>query len=438
MTEETRGETRDGGAVSRDTLSSTERRRIFVYLGLLIILLDFGAPHAGIVDIPISFLLKNKLNLSADELALFRLVTAVPLILSFVFGFVRDTWNPFGLRDRGFMLIFGAACAVLYALFAFTTPSYVTLAIAMVLLTTSFLFVSSAQNGLASVIGQKHAMSGRISAAWNIFASLPTVAALLIGGELSDALGPASAERAARTLFLSGAVIMAVVAVFSLWRPASVYDNAYTGERVAAHPLDDLKRLLRHWPIYPALLIWTLWNFAPGSVTPLQYYLQNTLGAKDADWGTWNAIFTASFIPTFLVFAWLCQRYPLRTLLFWGTIVAVPQLVPLLFIKSVPGALIAAIPIGLMGGVATAAYQDLIIRSCPPGLEGSMLMLSGSVYYVASRFGDVLGAKLYDHYGGFTVCVIAITIAYALILPCLALIPKELIATKDGEVRAMA
>ena len=57
--------------------------------------------------------------------------------------------------------------------------------------------------------------------------------------------------------------------------------------------------------------------------------------------------------------------FPLKTLLFWGTVVAVPQMVPLLFIHSVTGALIAAAPIGLMGGVATAAYLDLIIRSCP-------------------------------------------------------------------------
>ena len=228
---------------------------------------------------------------------------------------------------------------------------------------------------------------------------------------------------------------MAAIAVFAFWRPVSVYENVYVDEEKRLHPIEDLKRLLRHWPIYPALLIWTLWNFAPGSVTPLQYYLQNTLGAKDAQWGQWNAIFSASFIPTFIVFGLLCRHYPLRKLLLWGTLVAIPQLVPLVFIHSVTGALWAAVPIGLMGGVATAAYQDLIIRSCPPGLEGTMLMLSGSLYFVASRFGDVLGAKLYDMSGGFTICVVAITIAYALILPALLLIPKELIATADGEDR---
>jgi len=226
---------------------------------------------------------------------------------------------------------------------------------------------------------------------------------------------------------------MATVAAYAVWKPRSVFDNVRAEHGTAAHPLKDFNRLVRHWPIYPALLIWLLWNFAPGSATPLQYYLQNTLHAEDAQWGQWNAIFAASFIPTFMVFGLLCQRAPLKTLLLWGTVVAVPQMVPLLFIHSVTGALIAAAPIGLMGGIATAAYLDLIIRSCPRGLQGTTLMMSGGLYFIASRFGDVLGTNLYDYYGGFYACVIAITVVYAMILPTLLLVPKRLIATADGQ-----
>ena len=58
----------------------------------------------------------------------------------------------------------------------------------------------------------------------------------------------------------------------------------------------------------------------------------------------------------------------------------------------------------------------------------------GSLLVVISRFGDLLGTTLYDRYGGFAVCVIAITIVYALILPTLLLVPRELIATADGQM----
>jgi len=409
------------------------RRKIFLYLGLLIVLLGFGSPSGGLIDIPITFLLKNKLHFEAHELAQFRLISAIPLYLSFVFGFIRDTWNPFGMGDRGFMLLFGAITAALYVLFGFTPVTYATLLVAVVLLTTSFLFVTSAQNGLTSTIGQQHVMSGQVSAVWNIFASVPTVGALLIGGTLSDVLEERNVEEATRILFLIGATIMALLAIYAVWRPASVYDNVRNEHGPATLPLDDVKRLMRHWPIYPALLIWLLWNFAPGSATPLQYYLQNILHAEDAQWGQWNAIFGISFIPTFMLFGLLCQNFPLKTLLLWGTVAAIPQMVPLLFIHSVTGALITAVPIGLMGGVATASYLDLIIRSCPIGLQGTTLMMSSALYFIASRFGDVLGTLLYDYYGGFGVCVIAITVVYALILPTLLLVPKHLIATADGQ-----
>jgi hypothetical protein len=414
-------------------LPRSVRQGIFLYLGTLIVLLAFGGPSGGLIDIPISFFLKNRLHLTAHEVANFRLVAAIPLYLSFVFGFIRDMWNPFGMKDRGFMLLFGGITGFLYVSFAFAPVTYLALLVAVVLLTTSFLFVASAQNGLTSAIGQQHAMTGQISAAWNVFLSIPTVGALLIGGKLSGLLEHENSDQAARILFLVGAAIMTVVALYALWKPADVFDNVRTENGTDGHPMKDLKRLAGHWPIYPALLIWLLWNFAPGSATPLQYHLQNTLHATDAQWGQWNAIFAGSFIPTFIVYGLLCRKFPLKTLLLWGTVIAVPQMVPLLFIDSMNGALIAAVPIGLMGGVATGAYMDLIIRSCPPGLQGTTLMMSGSLYFVVSRFGDVLGTNLYDHYGGFTVCVIAITIVYALILPTLLMVPDRLIATADGQ-----
>src|SRR5215813_11626637 len=79
------------------TLPSSARQRIFVYLGVLIFLLAFGSPAGGLIDIPVSFLLKNKLHLQAHEVATFRLVAAIPLYLSFAFGFIRDSWNPLGM-----------------------------------------------------------------------------------------------------------------------------------------------------------------------------------------------------------------------------------------------------------------------------------------------------------------------------------------------------
>ncbi len=423
----------DAAAAAPSALPAGVRARIMIYLGMLLLLLGFGAPGGGLIGLPISFLLKNQLHLKAHEIAMFGLLSGAPSYVSFLFGFARDTWNPFGMGDRGFMVLFGGLCAAVYLLFAFTPVTYQSLLVAYLLLGTCFLFVSSAQNGLTSVLGQQHVMSGQISAVWNVFGALPGIAALILGGLLSDAMERRDPARAVQVLFLVGAVIMALVALYGLWKPASVFDNLRAERPADTRPLDVVRQLARHWPIYPALLIWLLWNFAPGAGTPLQYYLQDTLHAKDAQWGQWNAVYSASFIPTFMVFGVLCRKFPLKSLLFWGTVVAIPQMVPLLFIHSMRGALIAAIPIGLMGGVATAAYLDLMIRSCPRGLQGTLMMMSAGLFAIVQGLGNVLGTNLYDHFGGFTVCVIAITAVYALILPVLRLVPDRLIDTADGQ-----
>ncbi len=418
------------------TISVSDRRQIFVYVACLVALLAFGAPSGGLVTIAFSFILKNKLHLQAHELATFRLAAAIPLYFSWAFGLVRDSWNPFGLKDRGFIIVFGAISTFLYGAFAFSPVSYITLLVALISLKVSFLFVSSAQNGLTAVVGQKTAMSGQISALWNVFVSLCGMSALLAGGMLSDRLETMSAERAVRTLFLVGSGIMAIVTVYGLWRPRSVFDCLRTEGQSTSHPIKNLRVLAGHCPIYPALLIWLLWNFQPGSDTALQYQLQNNLHATDAQWGEWGAIYSGSFIPAFLLFGYICRKFPLRSLLLWGTLAATPQMIPLLFLHSVGGALVAAALDGLLGGVAVAGYLTLIIRSCPKGLQGTTLMMAGGLSAIAARFGDVLGTQLYDEYGGFPVCVAAMSICNVLIIPVLLCVPRNLTATADGELSA--
>ncbi|HXQ46940.1 MAG TPA: MFS transporter [Caulobacteraceae bacterium] len=421
-------------AVEPTPLSASVRSRILIYLGVLLLLMSFGGPGGGLIGLPISFFMKNKLHMSAHAIANFHLFTGIPAYLAFLFGFVRDRWSPFGRRDRGYLMLFGGLCALLYAAFAFAPLSSLPVLLgALLLLACSYLFVLSAYNGLSATVGQQHVMPGQVSVVVNVVGSLPGIAALIAGGLLSDQLEGRSGPVAARVLFLTGAAIMAAIALFGVMRPKAVYDNLHTELRPKTNPLTEFARLLRYWPVYPALLIWGLWSFAPGSATPLQFFMQNELHSNDAAWGYWNAIFAASFIPTFLLYGWLCQRVSLRPLLWWGTIIGIPQMIPLAFIHSTTGALIAAAPIGLMGGLCTAAYTDLLIRSCPRGLQGTMLMASSSLYAIAVRFGDVLGTNLYDRFKNFNVCVIAITVVYASILLVLLVVPKRLTTTADGE-----
>jgi hypothetical protein len=282
---------------------------------------------------------------------------------------------------------------------------------------------------LIALIGQEKLMSGRLSTLWNVVSSVPVIMGAFASGYISEHVPP-------KATFSLVAVLTLFIALLGLWKPYSVFRNTY--DKPQARGLDflgDVKRLLKHRAIYPAVLICFLWNFAPGAATPLQFYLTNKLHASDAVYSYYNGIFAVSFIPTFLLYGVLCKKLPLHKLLWWGTIIAVPQMIPLAFIHSGNLALLLAAPIGLMGGIATAAYFDLAIRSCPAGLQGTLMMLVEGVFALSARGGDLLGSSIYNSSPshGFLYCVIATTIVYMLILPLILLVPKDLISTADGE-----
>jgi hypothetical protein len=404
----------------------------FSYFGLLALFIYVSTPIGYLVDIQTAYMLKNQLHADPTAVSVFRLVTAVPVYVAFLAGLVRDHWSPLRLRDRGYFLLFAPLTAIAFILMAVWPLSYAGLLVGMLVVMVLSRFLMAAFQGLIALVGQERLMSGRLSVVWNVVMSIPYFAAAFTSGFVSDHLRP-------KATFLLVAGLTLCIGLIGLWKPRSVYSHAYdkpTAKRSGF--LHDVGRLLRHRAVYPAVCICFLWNFGPGMNTPLQFYLTNDLHAPDSVYSYFTGIFSISFIPTFLLYAFLCKRVALNKLLWWGTLVAVPQLIPLGFIHSANLALALAVPIGLMGGVATAAYFDLAMRSCPPGLQGTLMMLVDGMFFLSSRGGDLLGAAIYKSSPahGFLYCVIATTAVYALILPVILLVPRELIATAEGQPNA--
>jgi predicted MFS family arabinose efflux permease len=413
-------------------LSRERTRQAFLFGGFLVVLMNFSSPAAGMIDIPVTFFLKNRMHLQANELAVFKLWIGVPLFLGFIFGFIRDRWSPFGAGDRAHLMMFGVTTALIYGAMSVVNPTYSAFLIGLFVATMAFRMVSSAAYGITNTIAQKHAVSGQMSSVISIASGLPDLLSFIGGGLLSQSLEGEGAAAAARILFFCAAGLMIAIAVMGLLGPKWVFEEARQ-EVSQINILHDLRRIVRHWPIYPAMLIQLLWQFSPATGTVLQYHIVDNLHATDTQWGLWQGIFFGSFIPIYAAYALLSRRFRLRPLLWFGFTLAVFQMCPLLFVDDAVGALIAAAPMGLIGGLAQAALVDLTIRSAPRGSQGTMMMLFYALYYLSIRVGDLVGAWIYDKHGGFTPAVVGTIIVYALILPVILLVPKHLTATKDGE-----
>jgi predicted MFS family arabinose efflux permease len=428
------GSSEPAAAEGQIILPVVRRLQVLGYCAVLLLLTNLAAPYSGLIGIPVVFFLKNRLHLGANQLAQFNLWVGIPLYVSFVFGFLRDRWSPFGYGDRGHLVLFGALSALIYGALAFVSPTYALLLAGLLIVTISVQLVASAANGLISAIGQHHLMAGQASTVFNVANTLPAVAAFF-GGVLSDSLEGAKAVMAARILFLAAAALMTGTALLGALGPRWLFSEVPPPQTRASSFTTDLTRVLRHWPIYPPLLMLILWDFGPAIGTALQYHLANELHATDGQVGAFYALFFGFNVPTMLLYGWLCQRVRLSRLLLAGTILAICQMLPLLLVHTANGALIAAGVMGLLGGLASGAYVDLAIRSCPGGLQGTMMMLVVTVYWIAVRFGDLWGTDLYEHGGGFLTAIWASTAVYALILPLLLLAPRRLTATSDGEAQ---
>jgi hypothetical protein len=418
--------------VARVTVSTSKlparAGAVFLYFTPLTLLVFLVIPNGFLLDIATSFMLKNQVRATPEQVANFRLLTAIPVYLSFFFGLARDLWNPLGLRDRGFFIIFGPLTAAAFLGMTAFPLSYRGLMASMFVVMLSFGFVAAAARGLLALVSQEQLMSGRLSALWNAVSSAPYVFGAFAAGYLSG-LTPAHT-------FMLVALLSAAIALFGLWKPRAVFGHAYDlPSAQGAGLFGDLKRLVKHRAAYPAVLLVCLSQFEPGLNTPLQFYLANDLHAPDWVYGDFQGILLAGYIPAAAVYGRLCTRIPLRTLLWWAALLWLPAAIPLLFIHSSASALWFAVPIGLTNGFAFTAFWDLSMRSCPPGLQGALMMLVAGMYELAYRGGDFVGTKLYASSAahGFAYCVVAGTATSALMLLVLRLIPRELVATPDGQ-----
>lgn len=411
-----------------ETRKQASTRELYLYFSLLALVVNVTSPQ-WVLDIPTSYMLKDLLHASASQVSLFRLITGTPLFIGFIFGLTRDSWDPFGWRDPGYFRIFVPLTVLALAVGAFSRTTYTGLVLGMLVITICYSFIAAAFQGLLALAGQEALMPGRLSTLSNIFISVAAILGYLASGWMATDLS-------SRQVFLLVMALTATLGVFGFWKPRSVFSRAYEDPHaIGSSFFGDVRRLVSHRAIYPVIVIAMLWFFTPGANTPMQYFLTNQLHASDAAYANFSAILYAGFLPTTLLYGFLCTRFAARKMLWSSMIIGVPQFIPMAFIHTGNQALLAAVFIGLMGGMANAAVIDIAIRACPRGLQGTLMMIIMSIYPFSSRVGDVFGSWLFglSPTRGFLFCVVAITVTYLLVLPLIPLLPRHLIATADGE-----
>jgi MFS family permease len=405
----------------------TMQFEVLSYFAILNIAIGLGSP-LGIASIPLTYFLKDSLHLSPVRLAVFLAIASIPVCAGFAFGFIRDRWRSARWGDRQYLFACAAVATAGYLWLASSPIDYYKLLSLVVIIVTVYVMIFASAQALMTGVAQAHGMTGRLSVAFSFGFFTPAVISALAGGWLV-------AHASVRGTFLIAGGVTIVIAMQAFWRLEAA-DEFETSSALGPREkgFAAVRRLFGHRPLWPAAAIYFLWNFSPGWGTPMFYHLTEHVRISSELFGTFTALQSLFFLPTTLLYGYLCVRAPLSRLLWWGTIVAILQ-GPIMFLALGPtSTIVVAILYGLFGGFATAAYIDLIMRSCPKGLEGTAMMVANtSAFAIAGNAGNLLGSWIYSS-GGFASAVIITTLATALIVPVLRSVPPALTATHDGEL----
>jgi predicted MFS family arabinose efflux permease len=451
----------------------------------------FAQQRSTFGNYPILFLLKERLHFGREQVAEFFMWATFAWSMKPLAGVLTDAFPIRGSRRRAYLVLGGLIGGSCWALLGVVTGNYHLFLLVSILLNVGLVLASTAMGGLQVEAGQLFGLSGRVSSLRQVVVSIALVAGPLLGGWLAKkafgytaAVGtlvmlalvafalfgfketatlpspgrppdePAPAEdpryRPSATTWLGVGILLAAgtgcVLVhgmlnvgLSLFAMLAVFlfvlALAMTRVRnpVLRQAQRQLSQILRSRALWLAAGMLFLVYVVPGFNTALTYRQSDELHFSKEMIGRVASVEGAAGIAFALVYALICSRFNLRTLIVFS--IAANAAGTLLFLSYTASDAYAVHAVtGALGVLSELSLMDLAVRSTPRGCEGLGFALMMSVRNFGIAMSDVIGSKLMDqaHFRFATLVFInaGTTAAVLLFVPAL---PKALVLRKEGE-----
>ncbi|HEY3782299.1 MAG TPA: MFS transporter [Fimbriimonadaceae bacterium] len=408
-----------------ERLKPSTTQLVGFYTFIMMALYNLAA--VGLIAVPVQFILKDQLHLTAVQNSTFGFLTDSPFFIGFAFGFLRDRWRPLGKGDRGYFFAVPILMAIVYVWMAFAPHTYGVMLAGMFVISIFSAVLGAAAQGLLAAIAKDFGMMGRLSAIALITVRGSVIYSTYFGSKIDERFGH-------QVPFLASGVVCLAVMAMAFWRPKSIFRS---GDEVFVSVIpenvgESVRRLLRHKAIYLPAIVLFLFEFAPGWGTPLFYFLTNHIHLSESAFGVSQAWLRFGNVAGAVIYPILCTKFRFKPLLNWGTVLAVIGGPAFLLIHGPPDANVVSFLAGLSCGVALGSYYDLLVRCCPKELEGVAYMLTIGAFTFAGDASDIFGSWLYDQ-GGFALALGISTAFTALIFIPIAMLPRNIVNPHEGE-----
>jgi MFS family permease len=395
-------------------------------LALLFAVVYFAQGMWYLPNQTITIVFKEKLGLSAGQVATFFSIAVVPWLFKPVYGLLSDFVPLFGYRRKSYFIT-GSALASLSALtiVALGDPAYWPLALLFTAMGFGLAFTDVITDAIMVENGRARGLTGAFqSAQW---AAIYTASVLvgLVGGYLAE-------TRSLRAAFAVASIFPLVSCTMALF---FVRD---TRTRLDAAALRTTWRAIRMagrtrtvWLIAAFIF---LVAFSPSFGPAFLYYQTDTLKFSQQFIGVLAALQAVGYIVGAFLYAPLSRQYPLARIVVAAVAVTAVTTFGYLLYRGPVSAIIIDSTFGVIAIVVQLALLDLAAKSCPPRVEGTYFALLMSVYNAGQQGSQVVGGYLYD-WLGFTPLVFISASATALVL---VLVPWLDISAIEAKARAEA
>jgi MFS family permease len=451
----------------------------------------FAQQRVTLGNYPILFHLKRDLHFGREQVSEFFMWATFAWNLKPLAGVLTDAFPIRGSRRRLYMVLGGLLGGGSWAALNAVRDDYPKFLAVSVLLNVGLVIASTAMGGLQVEAGQIYGISGRVSSLRQVVMSVSQIGAPLLGGWLAEkafgytaaigafvmiglavfALGYFREPRVPPAPKLSEAdikkprykpttaIIVAILVIggagtvavltkgmlnvgFSLYALLGVFllvlalAMARVTNPVLFKAQGQLTQILSSRTLWLAVGMLFLVYTVPGLNTALTYRQSDVLHFPEELIGTLSSIEGAAGVTFAIIYAVVCSRFNLRTLII--TSIGSNAAGTLLFlVYSRSTAYYVHGVVGAIGVMAELSLMDLAVRSTPKGCEALGFALMMSVRNFGIALSDVVGSKLMDQYHlKFATLVLVNASTTAIILLFVPLLPKALVSRKEGEVAA--
>jgi MFS family permease len=401
-------------------------------LALLFAVVYFSQGMYHVTDQIITLTLKERLGLSAAQVATFGWITLVPWVIKPVYGLISDSVPLFGRRRKSYFLITcliaTASALTLGVMGEFT---YWRLATLVFVMSLGLAFTDVLTDAMMVENGKPLGLTGAFQSVQWAAINAALILVGIVGGYL--------AERR----MLNGGFLVAAAFPFIAFVMGAVFIHEMPSKsrseelREAWRGIQRAVRDRTMWVVAGFIFFWT---FSPSIGIPLFYYQTDTLKFSQQFIGLLASLGAGAQILCAGVYAPLSRRYSLQRIIVISIGIGVLSTLAYLLYNDWKSALVIDTTFGGLSMIIQLAFLDLAAKACPKHAEGTFFALLMSVYNLGVQGSQVTGGYLYDWIGYTPLVLIstAMTAAAWLLMPLVNIPAIERRAREAGPAPELA